>query len=478
MGSGTGDTTDRRLPALASGPAGAAGAAVLVAAWQAWLQHDASIVGLPFLAIPVLATLAGLGSALFARRAAVPDTTGLAAASLVPGLLGLGGALLVRELGPGLHGVSILSVGVALAAGGAGGFALARRRAGLGLAWIVLIVEVVAVWLTYDATILATSSHLYDLKVYVAGGTHALAGQPVYLDHALGQLPASPEQDFFLYPPILIPVLEVAAKLPFRLVALAWTGLMLLSALGAFRLLGLRWSWAVLLLAFPPLVKGVESGNVANLTFLLFVAGYRWGPALVVNGIFKVQNVIPAAWLLRERRWRDVAVGVAIVAVTALVTLPFTGIGSWTAWISGLGYRQQSQVAVPSLYGDSLAAVVPLPLFIAISLAAVAAALVFAGRRGLAGLGLASIVASPSLWPHGFLMALPAVLAIESATAVWLVLGLVPGTIAGLWLLVVAGALAVALARWPSPVRTDPADLLAGTRGPWLAEESAATAGR
>jgi len=68
--------------------------------------------------------------------------------------------------------------------------------------------------------------------------------------------------------------------------------------------------------------------------------------------------------------------------------------------------------------------------------------LLFRGRRGLAALGLATVFASPALWPHGFAFALPAVFMLESGTGVWLVLG--AGAFgSNMWLLFMAGWVAV-----------------------------------
>jgi len=78
-------------------------------------------------------------------------------------------------------------------------------------------------------------------------------------------------------------------------------------------------------------------------------------------------------------------------------------------------------------------------------------------------LGLASILASPALWPHGFVFALPAVLMLESGPAVWLVLG--AGAFGpNMWLLFVAGWVAVLGARRLPAGRLHP---LGGTDGPW-----------
>ena len=207
---------------------------------------------------------------------------------------------------------------------------------------------------------------------------------------------------------------------------------------------------------------GFESGNVASATFLLFAIAFRAGGSLVVDGLFKVQSGIAALWLVRTRRWRAAILGLAAVAVIVLATLPLVGLDSWRDWYAGLGYRAESQPAAVSLFGFSYARYLPGPAFVAVSVAAVAVALLFSGRRGLAALGLASIFASPSLWPHGFVFALPAVLMFQSGTLVWLVLG-VGAHGSNMWLLFYSGWLAVVAAR-RLPDALHP---MAGTDGPW-----------
>ena len=331
-----------------------------------------------------------------------PDLAAVAAAIGAAALL----VVMIAWLHDGSDHVSgrvLLVLAVAASVAWGIGAATAIRAVDAPFPSLLLVAEVVAIWLVHDQHLLDHAAHYYDLGVYVAGGRHWLAGQPVYLPGPITELPHRAADDFFLYPPPLVPVLALAARLPFGLLAGAWAVASFGCALLAFRLLGLGWSWAILMLAFPALVKGVESGNVANLTFLLFAAGYRFGPALVVGVLFKIQTGIPALWLARERRWRDIAIGILIVGVICLVTLPIVGVGSWRDWVAGLSYRQQSQVNLPILNGLSLAGAIPFAAFVAVSAVAVAIAFALGGRRGLAGLGLASIVASPSLWPHGFL---------------------------------------------------------------------------
>jgi hypothetical protein len=328
---------------------------------------------------------------------------------------------------------------------------------------LVLIVGIVVSWLLYDLWFWGQTIQLYDLNVYLGSASRWLDGGQPYLTAPLTTWSSDARSDFFLYPPPLLPVFAALSRLPDGPVAVGWVGLMMACGYKAYRFLGLPRAFSLALLAFPPVAIGFESGNVASLTFLLFAASVRSGGALIVDCLFKVQAGLPALWLIRERRWRGVLAGVGAVAVIVLITLPFVGVDSWRAWLDGLGYRATSQVNVPSLYGYSYARLLPGYVFAGISVVLVGVALLFRGRSGLAALGLASIFASPALWPHGFVFALPALLMLENGALFWLVVG--AGAVGpNMWHLFSGGFVAVFAARRLPAGTLHP---LAGTDGPW-----------
>jgi len=326
----------------------------------------------------------------------------------------------------------------------------------------LLVVPVVVSWLLFDVLLWQQDRHLYDLNVYLSSCGRWLDGGQPYMTTPIVVWPENAASDYFLYPPPLLPVFGLLSRLPHPAVAVGWTALLAVCAFAAFRLLGLRPINSLLMVAFPPVMIGIESGNIASLTLLLFALARRAGPGLVLSGLLKVQTGLPALWLVREKRWRSLVVGIVALAAIVLVTLPMTGADSWSEWWAGLGYRADSQAAAVALYGSSYARYLPSLVYVAIAAALVAVALAFRGRRLLAALGLASVFASPALWPHGFAFALPAVLLFESGTAVWLLLG--AGSMnPSWWLLFYFGWLAVA-AEPRSPDRDHP---LAGSEGPW-----------
>jgi hypothetical protein len=341
--------------------------------------------------------------------------------------------------------------------------AASAAGAGPSALGLTLVVGIVVSWILYDVLYWSQTIHLYDLDVYLGSASRWLDGGQPYMTAAVTTWPTSAGVDFFLYPPPLLPVFAALSRLPEGFVAAGWVVFLVACAYKSFRLLGLPRIWSVALLAFPPVAIGFESGNVASLTFLLFVASFRAGGALVMEGLFKVQTALPALWLIRERRWRGILAGAAVLGAIVLVTLPLVGFDAWRAWWDGLGYRAASQAAVPSLFGYSYAGALPAAVFTALAAAFVGLALLFPGRSGLAALGLASIFASPSLWPHGFVFALPALLMLESGTAVLMLLGAGPFG-PNMWLLFGGAWIAVVAARRLPSGSFHP---LAGTDGPW-----------
>jgi hypothetical protein len=127
----------------------------------------------------------------------------------------------------------------------------------------------------------------------------------------------------------------------------------------------------------------------------------------------------------------------------------------WREWLAGLDWYRASQPLLPgSLYGFGLARYLPLAAFVALAAAVTIVALRPRGAVGLARLGLATVVASPSLYAHGLIVGIPAFLLLR-ARWLWLALGITsvaPGP--GWWMgiaLVVAAWFVPGLSRSLSP---------------------------
>ncbi|HEU0237161.1 MAG TPA: glycosyltransferase 87 family protein, partial [Candidatus Limnocylindrales bacterium] len=315
--------------------------------------------------------------------------------------------------------------------------------AGRSIVGDVLPLMALASFLLIDALELSRGNPLRDLRLYLLAGERFLDGVAVYRTAPLTALLDDPSLYPFLYPPPVIPIVALLAALPYPLVAGAWVLMSLAALVAGLRALGVRWQWIPLLLAWPGVFVGLWVGNVAIPAFLFLALALRLPALLALGPLFKVQLAIPALWLVRERRWAALAGGVGAVLIGVLVTLPIVGVGAWFDWWAGLRAFQASQAAFQGLYALALPRLLPYAAFLVVAAAVVGWALVGRGRDGLARLGLASVVASPSLYRHGFLSALPQVLRLD-ASLVWLVLG-AGVTLNGLWLGVALAAAASVL---------------------------------
>jgi hypothetical protein len=316
---------------------------------------------------------------------------------------------------------------------------------------------------------------LRDLGIYLKAGHHFLAASPVYLQVALHSRPADLSNYPFLYPPLTLPFFAALAMLPEIAVQATWVAGSIGLALVAMRTIGLKWRWACLALLWPPLFQGILVGNVSVPALALLAIAPRLGGGLVVAAVFKLYTGIAALWLVRSRRWLDLAAGIGVVLLVGLVTLPVTHIEAWRQWLDALRLYQVSQQNLDLLYGFGLARFVPLWIFLLLAVAAVLAALAASGKEGLARISSATIVASPSLWGHGLLVAVPSMLYLRPA---WFWLGVaitsVPDGVQWWWLpaLIVASWFIPALRRQPvEPAvqpRSDPMDPMAdGASEPW-----------
>jgi hypothetical protein len=304
------------------------------------------------------------------------------------------------------------------------GFIAVWRVAGRSLTPVAAMALGSIAAMTLTDVAYSASQNLRDLHIYVTAGSHFLDGQGVYLSQLLTQRPADLSTYPFLYPPLTLPFFAVLAMLPRIVVDLGWVVTSVAAATATLWLFGVRRYWTLVLLLWPPIFQGIQVGNVAVLAGLLFAVGPWFGAGLVIAAIFKLYSGLAALWLLRERRWLQLVAGAGLVLGAALVALPLTGLDRWREWLAGLDWYRASQPLLPaSLYGFGLARFVPFVAFVAIAGGVTVAALRLRGRDGLVGLGLATNVASPSLYAHGLIVGLPAILRLGSPW-VWIVIGI------------------------------------------------------
>ena len=323
---------------------------------------------------------------------------------------------------------------------------------------------------------------LRDLGVYLRAGAAFAAGTPVYMDRILPAIPVDRTQYPFLYPPLLLPPLAFLAGAPRLAVDIAWVAGSIVTLCLALRAFGLPWRWVIAAIAWRPIFEGLWVGNVAVPLLACLALAVRYPSLLVVPPVFKAYSGTAALWLIRERRWRSLAWGCVAVGAAIAVTLPLTGIDLWRSWVSGLEWFARSQPVFPGyLYGIALQRFVGFVPALALGVLVLGAALLPGGRDGLARLGLATPVLAQSVFLHGLLVAIPAMLALRPA-ALWLGLasmsfGPTPGSWLGPGLAVAAWALPAlrrSAAELGRPRVPDPLD---GAREPWIAEPVPADGG-
>ena len=295
---------------------------------------------------------------------------------------------------------------------------------------MALEVLATALFADYQSSI---AGGLRDLHLYLNAGAAFVGHGTVYMTTAIHGYPkAGLEYLPFLYAPPTLPFFGFLSELPRGLVDVLWVGGSVAAVVFSLRAFGLAWRWALLALIWTPIEQGLFTGNIVIPSLLVMGAAMRYGGAVVLGPLLKPQNGIVSLWLIRERAWRRLGGGLLALLLLVLVTVPLTGIDLWRQWFLGLMAYQESQGYLHGLYGVGLGRYLPMWAFLAIAAFTLAAALWVRGREGLARLGLASVVASPSLWSHGFVFAIPSFLRLRAE-----------------WLWLVAGMMSIG--QWPGP---------------------------
>lgn len=350
-----------------------------------------------------------------ARRLPLDGMGGwLLVAAIVPYVLwGTSGWLLQTGLLP-YWPLWLIAVAVALALAAAAVPASRGRR--LRPVEALAVVALVTMVLT-DLTMV--TQPLRDLGIYLKAGEHYLADTPVYMRSVLTAAPADRSNYPFLYPPFTLPLFGALSLLPVPLVQALWVVAAVGLAMWSLRVMGVPLRWALAAVVWPPLFEGLWVGNVAVPALALFALAPWFGTGLVLGAVFKSYDLVAALWLVRRRAWAALIAGVAFVAAAAVVTLPLVGVERWLDWLDALQLYRASQPLVVNLYGMAIARYAPFAVYVVLAVLAVVAAWRARGRESLARFGTATIVASPSLYGHGFLVAVPALLSLRT-TWLWL----------------------------------------------------------
>ena len=334
------------------------------------------------------------------------------------------------------------------------------------LATALSVVAIVVLILTVTGIIWSAGSTLgYDFQAYAGAARRLLDGQRLSdpaIDVAGGF-------GIYLYPPPFALAIVPLALISGQAAIAIWTGLTVLSFLGAVALMPVSRTvrWSILLLGALdwPVLYSIKLGQVGPLLLLLFAIGWRvldtptrpcppggriiLGAAIALGAIVKVQPALLLGWAALTGRWRSVAVAVGIGIAAALISIVVSGTQPWFDYPALLG-RVSTPLTTPHNFAPGAIAYqagVPEGLAAAIQWASVAAtlvAVVVASRTRTAEASyLVTVVAcqliSPLLWDHyALLLLLPVAwllerrqwwaVAIPLATSV-VVVGIVPSAV-------------------------------------------------
>ena len=182
----------------------------------------------------------------------------------------------------------------------------------------------------------------FDFLAYHQAAVRLLDGGPLYDTDftAIGPF------GLFYYPPTAILLVLPLALLTETTAVLAWTALMVAAfAVGVLVLpvsRTVRW-WIVLLAGLSwPFAYAIKLGQVGPLLFLTFAIGWRWLDDPIRLGRQRGARQRPSSsspgwsscWAALTGRWRAVVVGVAILAVLAVVATLLAGPSAWPDFLT------------------------------------------------------------------------------------------------------------------------------------------------
>jgi Glycosyltransferase family 87 len=277
----------------------------------------------------------------------------------------------------------------------------------------------------------------------------------------------------FLYPPFVLPVLSAIAGLPRPIVLGAWLVLLLAVAMWTCRRLSVPWPAVPLVLLWPPFMEGLVAGNVQVLQLAAFVALFfvpgrawelrsrswtrsgdsdrerrlgndtRYGLYAAGIGAVKSTQLLALVWLLRLRP-RAAIIGGTALAVVALAMLPLTGLQLYRDWMDQLG-RAADLSWAPA--GGPLDFVIGRPLALVAAGIAVGAMFFVRGRDAGAWVGIAMLVAAPSIHGYGMLLLLPTLLVLRRDIAITLAILIARYNIYAWWISIAVAAVCLAASK-------------------------------
>jgi alpha-1,2-mannosyltransferase len=282
------------------------------------------------------------------------------------------------------------------------------------------------------ASDLRWSSSLGDWQIFRAAARTVVHGHSPYV----AVDPASLSQnDKFVYPPVTALLVAPLAVLPVELGRVLVLLLAVACVLVALRLLGVSdWRCYGLALLTAPVVDTVSLGALSTVLLLGAAAAWRYRDRPVVGGVAVAGTAVAklflwplGLWLVATRRWRSALWAAALggaMLVGGWAAIGFAGLSSYPHLL-----RVLSRVEAVESY--SLAGLFRLTGGSALALTAASAALVAAAvlrtargrdgdRRALAVALVGSVLATPVLWLHYFvLLFVPLALYRPRLSALW-----------------------------------------------------------
>jgi hypothetical protein len=273
----------------------------------------------------------------------------------------------------------------------------------------------------------------------------------------------------FLYPPFVLPLLAPLLVVPRDLAHALWASTLAVAVAAALLRLGIPGRAVPIVFLWPPILEGIWVGNVGLVLFAAFIFalteppaapgqpvfrrvvtasefGVRDGALAAIAWSLKISQVHGWVAVLRANR-RAALLGVAPLVVLAGMTLPFVGLESWAGWLA-----QAPRASDPtwSQIGAPLSGLVGRPLGLLVAAITLPVAFLIRGPLAVPCLGLLVLAAAPSLHTHGWLFALPAMLAVRRQFAYGIALLLATYSPIAYWLgfVFLASLLAIST-RWP-----------------------------
>jgi Glycosyltransferase family 87 len=276
------------------------------------------------------------------------------------------------------------------------------------------------------------SSSLGDWQIFRTAARSVVHGQSPYV----AVEPASlARNDKFVYPPVTALVLAPLAMLPVEVGRVLVLLLALACVLLALRLLDVRdWRCYGLAVLTAPVVDTVSLGALSTVLLLGVAAAWRYRDRCVVGAVAVAATVVAklflwplGIWLVATRRWRS-ALWTAVLGGALLV-------GGWAvigfAGLSGYPHLLRVLSRVEAVESYSIVGLFRLTGSAALAVSAALAALVAAAlllaargedadRRALAVALVGSVLATPVLWLHYFVLLLvPIALSRPRLSGLW-----------------------------------------------------------